>query len=79
MAGRVAQVSGAGGGADGQLVSHVDARIDRMGPSVIAATGELCEVIDAARGRARRSCASGRAAGQSPVGALSEDASRSSS
>jgi iron complex transport system substrate-binding protein len=35
---------------DGQLVSHVDARIDRMGPSVIAATGQLCAVIDAARG-----------------------------
>ena len=25
---------------DGQLVSHVDERIDRMGPSVIAATGK---------------------------------------
>jgi iron complex transport system substrate-binding protein len=38
---------------DGLLVSHVDARIDRMGPSVIAATGNLCAVIDIARvGRA---------------------------
>jgi iron complex transport system substrate-binding protein len=34
---------------DGQLVNHVDARIDRMGPSVIAATGQLCAVIDEAR------------------------------
>ena len=34
---------------DGQLVSHVDERIDRMGPSVIAATGNLCAVIDKAR------------------------------
>jgi iron complex transport system substrate-binding protein len=34
---------------DGQLVKHVDARIDRMGPSVIAATGQLCAVIDDAR------------------------------
>jgi iron complex transport system substrate-binding protein len=34
---------------DGQLVSHVDERIDRMGPSVIAATGSLCAVIDKAR------------------------------
>ena len=34
---------------DGHLVSHADARIDRMGPSVIAATGKLCEVIDGAR------------------------------
>ena len=34
---------------DGQLVSHVDPRIDRMGPSVIAATGQLCAVIDDAR------------------------------
>jgi len=34
---------------DGQLVSHVDERIDRMGPSVIAATGNLCSVIDKAR------------------------------
>jgi iron complex transport system substrate-binding protein len=33
----------------GQLVSHVDPRIDRMGPSVIEATGELCKVIDASR------------------------------
>jgi len=35
---------------DGQLVSYADARIDRMGPSVIAATGHLCAVIDKARG-----------------------------
>jgi iron complex transport system substrate-binding protein len=34
---------------DGLLVSHADARVDRMGPSVIAATGQLCEVIDTAR------------------------------
>ena len=34
---------------DGQLVSYVDERIDRMGPSVIAATGNLCAVIDKAR------------------------------
>jgi len=33
----------------GQLVSHVDPRIDRMGPSVIAATGQLCNVIDSSR------------------------------
>ena len=33
----------------GQLVSHVDPRIDRMGPSVIEATGQLCAVIDASR------------------------------
>jgi iron complex transport system substrate-binding protein len=32
------------------LVSYVDVRIDRMGPSVIAATGNLCAVIDEARG-----------------------------
>lgn len=31
------------------LVSHSDPRIDRMGPSVIAATGDLCAVIDQAR------------------------------
>ena len=34
---------------DGQLVSHADARMDRMGPSVIAATANLCEVIDDSR------------------------------
>jgi iron complex transport system substrate-binding protein len=34
------------------LVSYVDERIDRMGPSVIDATGNLCVVIDKAR-RAR--------------------------
>ena len=33
----------------GKLVSYVDPRIDRMGPSVIAATGQLCAVIDHAR------------------------------
>ncbi len=32
-----------------QLVGYTDERIDRMGPSVIAATGTLCEVIDKAR------------------------------
>jgi iron complex transport system substrate-binding protein len=31
------------------LVSYVDERIDRMGPSVIDATGNLCAVIDQAR------------------------------
>jgi iron complex transport system substrate-binding protein len=35
---------------NGQLVSISDERIDRMGPSVIAATGSLCEVVDRARG-----------------------------
>jgi len=34
---------------NGQLVSISDERIDRMGPSVIAATGSLCEVVDRAR------------------------------
>jgi iron complex transport system substrate-binding protein len=34
---------------NGQLVSFSDERIDRMGPSVIAATGSLCEVVDRAR------------------------------
>lgn len=34
---------------NGQLVSYVDERIDRMGPSVIEATGHLCAVIDTAR------------------------------
>jgi iron complex transport system substrate-binding protein len=32
-----------------QLVAYTDERIDRMGPSVIAATAQLCEVIDRAR------------------------------
>lgn len=36
------------------LVKYTDERIDRMGPSVIAATSQLCDVIDAARGAARR-------------------------
>jgi iron complex transport system substrate-binding protein len=31
------------------VVSYVDERIDRMGPSVIDATGNLCAVIDKAR------------------------------
>jgi iron complex transport system substrate-binding protein len=31
------------------LVSYADARIDRMGPSVIDATASLCELIDRAR------------------------------
>jgi iron complex transport system substrate-binding protein len=35
---------------NGGLVSYTDERIDRMGPSVIAATAHLCEVIDQARG-----------------------------
>jgi len=34
---------------NGQVVSYVDERIDRMGPSVIEATGNLCAVIDKAR------------------------------
>jgi len=34
---------------DRQLVKYADERIDRMGPSVIAATGNLCAVIDQAR------------------------------
>jgi iron complex transport system substrate-binding protein len=34
---------------NGKLVSFTDERIDRMGPSVIAATAKLCEVIDSAR------------------------------
>jgi len=35
---------------DGHLVKYTDDRIDRMGPSVIAATASLCEVIDRERG-----------------------------
>lgn len=31
------------------LVAYADERIDRMGPSVISATGQLCEVIERAR------------------------------
>lgn len=34
---------------DAHLVSYADARIDRMGPSVIDATASLCELIDRAR------------------------------
>jgi iron complex transport system substrate-binding protein len=34
---------------NGKLVAYTDERIDRMGPSVIAATAQLCEVIDQAR------------------------------
>jgi hypothetical protein len=34
---------------NGKLVSFTDERIDRMGPSVIAATAKLCEVVDSAR------------------------------
>ena len=34
---------------NGQLASFSDERIDRMGPSVIAATAGLCEVVDRAR------------------------------
>jgi iron complex transport system substrate-binding protein len=33
----------------GHLVAYSDERIDRMGPSVIAATANLCSVIDATR------------------------------
>jgi iron complex transport system substrate-binding protein len=36
---------------NGRLVAYSDPRIDRMGPSVIAATGNLCALID--RNRAR--------------------------
>ena len=32
-----------------QLIAYSDERIDRMGPSVIAATAQLCEVIDKTR------------------------------
>jgi iron complex transport system substrate-binding protein len=35
-----------------KLVAYSDERIDRMGPSVIAATAQLCEVIDRSRGQA---------------------------
>lgn len=35
-----------------RLVAYTDERIDRMGPSVVAATSHLCEVIDAARAAA---------------------------
>lgn len=38
----------------GRLVDYTDERIDRMGPSVIAATGNLCALIDRARGAATR-------------------------
>jgi iron complex transport system substrate-binding protein len=34
-----------------RLIVYTDERIDRMGPSVIAATSHLCEVIDRARAR----------------------------
>jgi len=34
---------------DGRLLSYTDERMDRMGPSVIAATAKLCELIDATR------------------------------
>jgi iron complex transport system substrate-binding protein len=34
---------------DRHLVNYVDERIDRMGPSVIPATANLCAVIDKAR------------------------------
>jgi iron complex transport system substrate-binding protein len=34
---------------EGRLVKYSDERIDRMGPSVIAATANLCAVIDRAR------------------------------
>jgi iron complex transport system substrate-binding protein len=33
----------------GQLVAHTDERLDRMGPSVIAASADLCSIIDHAR------------------------------
>jgi len=34
---------------NGHLVKFNDERIDRMGPSVVAATANLCEVIDGTR------------------------------
>jgi iron complex transport system substrate-binding protein len=44
-----------------QLINYVDERIDRMGPSVIEATGKLCAVIDNARtARAARAAGGGR-------------------
>lgn len=36
---------------NGRLVAYTDERIDRMGPSVIAATADLCALIDRARDR----------------------------
>jgi iron complex transport system substrate-binding protein len=33
----------------GQLVRFSDERMDRMGPSLIAATAKLCEIVDSAR------------------------------
>ena len=39
----------------GQLVGFTDERIDRMGPSLIAATAKLCEIIDSARPAAKNS------------------------
>ena len=41
----------------GQLVAHTDERIDRMGPAVIAATADLCSVIDRARAASSRPAA----------------------
>jgi iron complex transport system substrate-binding protein len=38
---------------NGALVNFTDERIDRMGPSVIAATAKLCEVVDSARPAAK--------------------------
>jgi iron complex transport system substrate-binding protein len=35
---------------NGRLESFSDERMDRMGPSVIAATARLCEIVDRARG-----------------------------
>ena len=35
---------------NGHLVKYTDARMDRMGPSVVAASAHLCEVVDGARG-----------------------------
>jgi iron complex transport system substrate-binding protein len=34
----------------GQLIKYNDLRLDRMGPSVVAATADLCDVLDGARG-----------------------------
>jgi iron complex transport system substrate-binding protein len=39
---------------EGRLVAYSDERIDRMGPSVIAATALLCETVDSARNRSAR-------------------------
>ncbi|MDF3021332.1 MAG: hypothetical protein K0Q92_2635, partial [Steroidobacteraceae bacterium] len=37
------------------LAGFSDERMDRMGPSLIAATAKLCEIIDSARPAAKSS------------------------